>query len=233
MTAGRCSRGVRAATFAAVCVLLAATGHILMSGRPVPVGTLSLALAGTVAVAWVLAERERGLFAVTAATVTVQSALHALFSRSGPASVPLPDPSPLDHSAHAHHLMSGQPGMPIPGMPMPMPNLSHDAWAATAHTPSDMTDMSSTSGMLSAHLLAALLSGLWLAYGERAIFRLARALPLGLFRPLRLLLAAFVPVTATCPRPRPVRAADERAPQRLHLAHSLITRGPPEALAVL
>ncbi|MFD0372452.1 hypothetical protein [Streptomyces sp. NPDC127114] len=232
MTAGRCSRGMRAATFAAVCVLLAATGHILMSGRPVPVGTLSLALAGTVAVAWVLAERERGLFAVTAATVTVQSALHALFSRSGPASVPLPDHSPMGHSpmghsAHAHHLMSGQPGMPA------MPAMSPDAWATTAHAPSDMTDMSSTSGMLSAHLLAALLSGLWLAYGERAVFRLARALPLGLFRPLRLLLAAFVPVTATRPRPRPVRAADERAPRRLHLAHSLITRGPPEALAVL
>ena len=32
MTAGWCSRTVRAAVFAAVCVLLAALGHVLMSG---------------------------------------------------------------------------------------------------------------------------------------------------------------------------------------------------------
>ncbi|MFF6773433.1 hypothetical protein ACFY8W_07705 [Streptomyces sp. NPDC012637] len=228
MTAGRCSRGARAATFAAVCVLLAATGHILMSGRSVPVGTLSLALAGTVAVAWLLAERERGLFAVTAATVTVQSALHAVFTWSAsPAPVTTTDDPHMDHSAHVGHLMTSHadlPGEVLTALAAP---------GSTGSTAHDMTDISSTIGMLSAHLLAALLSGLWLAYGERAVFRLARSLPLRLFRPLRLLLAAVVPVTATRPRLRPVRAAREPAPQQLHLAHSLITRGPPEALAVL
>ncbi|WP_234315220.1 hypothetical protein [Streptomyces globisporus] len=62
--------------------------------------------------------------------------------------------------------------------------------AVAAH---DMTDTPSSLGMLSAHLLAALLSGLWTAYGERAVFRLVRTLSLGLFRPVRLLLAAVVP----------------------------------------
>ncbi|MDT9691266.1 hypothetical protein Q5762_23540 [Streptomyces sp. P9(2023)] len=96
----------------------------------------------------------------------------------------------------------------------------------------DMTDMGTSLGMLSAHLLAALLSGLWMAYGERAVFRLVRALPLWLFRPLRLLLAAVVPVTPRPPRLRAVRAGDEHAPRQLLLAHSVISRGPPPAFAV-
>ena len=35
MTAGWCSRTVRAVVFAAVCVLLAALGHVMMSGSQV------------------------------------------------------------------------------------------------------------------------------------------------------------------------------------------------------
>lgn len=215
MTPGRCSRGVRAATFAALCVLLTATGHILMSGRAVPGWALSLAFAGTVAAAWVLADRERGLFAVTAATVAVQSVLHTFFSWSQPAGAPHPAASGIgtDHGHMAHMAMSHTSAADSPG----------------AH---EMTELSSSFGMLSAHLLAALLSGLWLAYGEQAAFRLLRALPAVLFRPLRLLFAAVVPV-AILPRLRLVRAGDERAPRQLLLAHSLVTRGPPQAIAVL
>ncbi|MFI5774643.1 hypothetical protein ACIA74_40470 [Streptomyces sp. NPDC051658] len=95
--------------FAAVCVLLAATGHILMSGQGVPAWTLLLAFAVTVAVAWTLAGRERGLLAVTAMSVVVQSALHAVFSWSQAAAVavsapPVRTPMPMDnaHAAHAH-----------------------------------------------------------------------------------------------------------------------------------
>ncbi|MCY0950055.1 hypothetical protein [Streptomyces sp. H27-S2] len=80
MTPGHCSRAVRAAMFAALCVLLAATGHLLMSGAAVPWWAVSAAFAGTVATAWALAGRERGPAAVTAAAVAVQALLHALFS---------------------------------------------------------------------------------------------------------------------------------------------------------
>ncbi|MFE9905685.1 hypothetical protein [Streptomyces achromogenes] len=45
-----------------------------------------------------------------------------------------------------------------------------DSMAEAGHT---MGQMSST-GMFAAHLLAALLSGLWLAHGERAAFRILR-----------------------------------------------------------
>ncbi|MFD7490870.1 hypothetical protein ACFV8T_00340 [Streptomyces sp. NPDC059832] len=217
--------------FAAVCVLLAATGHILMSGQGVPAWTLLLAFAVTVAVAWALAGRERGLLAVTAMSVVVQSALHAVFSWSQSAAVavsapPVRTPMPMDnaHAAHAHmsHAAMGHGGSSPSGAVL--------TEAASAH---DMAEMSSSFGMLSAHFLAALLSGLWMAHGERAAFRFLRIAPLRLFRPLCLLFAVFVPVVRNRLRVRLVRAGDERAPRQLLLAHSVISRGPPQALAVL
>ncbi|MBP2586124.1 hypothetical protein J3A78_006602 [Streptomyces sp. PvR006] len=266
MTPGRCSRGVRAAMFAAVCVLLAATGHILMSGQGVPAWTLAVAFAATVSAAWFLAGRERGLLAVTAASVVVQSALHTAFSWSqttavptatAPKATPIPvamsmptsmsidTPMPTStststslsmslsmgdaHAAHAHmaHAAMGHGAMGHGDMAASAGMLSQ---APAGH---DMTDVSSSLGMLSAHLLAALLSGLWMAFGEQAAFRLLLATSLRLFRPLRPLLASFAPVVRNRPRLRPVRAGDERTPRRLLLAHSLISRGPPQALAVL
>ncbi|MFF2303477.1 hypothetical protein ACFVVP_13355 [Streptomyces sp. NPDC058128] len=230
MTPGRCSRGVRAAMFAAVCVLLAATGHILMSGQGVPAWTLAVAFAATVSATWFLAGRERGLLAVTTASVVVQSALHTAFSWSQTTAVPAATMSMNDvHAAHAH----------MANAAMGHGDMGHGDMTASAGMLSqapaghDMTDVSSSLGMLSAHLLAALLSGLWMAFGEQAAFRLLLATSLRLFRPLRPLLASFAPVVRNRPRFRPVRAGDERTPRRLLLAHSLISRGPPQALAVL
>ncbi|MFG2902789.1 hypothetical protein ACGFZH_37630 [Streptomyces zaomyceticus] len=269
MTPGRCSRGVRAATFAAVCVLLASTGHIVMSGRAVPGWTLLLAFAVTMTAAWVLAARERGLLAVTTATVAVQGLLHSVFSwAQSPvvavptASAPIPSAptaadhalmGPMDHLAHGGmthgamghgamgHGVTGHEAMShgLMGPGVTGHGLVAQAGTAVAETPAahDMTDIASSSGMLSAHLLAALLSGLWMAYGERALFRLLRALPAALLRPrwfpaLWALFAAVVPVPRDRFRLRPVRAGDERAPRRLLLAHSVISRGPPRAFAV-
>ncbi|MET7758392.1 hypothetical protein ABZT27_27360 [Streptomyces sp. NPDC005389] len=241
--------------FAAVCVLLAATGHILMSGQGVPAWTLSLAFTATVAATWVLAGRERGVLAVTAASVAVQSALHTAFSWSQttampettaltatpmPTSRPTPVPTPMStsmwtsvptsmsmsdvHAAHAHmtHAATGHGDV-----------TASVGMLSEAQAGHDMTDVSSSLGMLSAHLLAALLSGLWMAFGEQAAFRLLLAASLRVFRPLRPLLASFAPVVRNRPRFRPVRAGDARTPRRLLLAHSLISRGPPQALAVL
>ncbi|MFF3773772.1 hypothetical protein [Streptomyces sp. NPDC002232] len=261
MTPGRCSRAVRAAMFAAVCVLLAALGHILMSGHAVPARTLGAGLAGTLVVAWALGGRERGLLAVTSAAVAVQSALHLAFSWSQSAAGALP----AGRAGAGHGDMAMAPmTMPHTGMdPMTMPHMAmgsmdmghmghmdHGASAAmvmghlTAAPPAagsaghDMTDMTSSAGMLAAHLLAALLSGLWLAYGERAAFRLLRAAPAGLLRPLGLpgllgLLLAAAPPAADRPRVRRARPGAGRVPRRLLLARTLLTRGPPRATAVL
>ncbi|KKZ73320.1 hypothetical protein [Streptomyces showdoensis] len=270
--------------FAAVCVLLAATGHILMSGRPVAGWVLGAAFAATAAAAWATAARERGLFAVTAAAVAVQTVLHSVFSwaqsgggaahtgmgagsgsgagtGSGGGSVSAA--SGTLSSAHMAHPAMGAPDMGpadmgpadmahLPGLGVDVVQVGDAGHVAMAHLPvasdahdmasmvsslahaADLTDfsLSSSFGMLAAHVLAALLSGVWLAYGERGAFRLLRALPAGLFRPLSLLLAV-VPVVVGRPRVRPVRPGDARVPRRLHLAHSLVSRGPPQAVAVV
>ncbi len=80
MTPGRCSRAVRAALFAAACVLLAALGHVLMSGTPLPWWGVLAASAGTAAAAWPLTARERSLPVVTGASVAVQALLHTVFT---------------------------------------------------------------------------------------------------------------------------------------------------------
>ncbi len=80
MTTGLASRAIRAATFAAVCVVAAALGHALASGTGVSPLALGSAFAGTASAAWWLAGRERGAFAVTGATVLSQIAFHVLFS---------------------------------------------------------------------------------------------------------------------------------------------------------
>ncbi|MFJ9045975.1 hypothetical protein [Streptomyces sp. NPDC102347] len=70
--------------FAAVCVLLAALGHVLMSGTAVPSWALAVAVAVAVAVtggaAWCLAGRERGLLVVSSVVVAAQTALHVWLS---------------------------------------------------------------------------------------------------------------------------------------------------------
>ncbi|MCT7357002.1 hypothetical protein N4P33_33405 [Streptomyces sp. 15-116A] len=225
MSPGWGVRTTRAAVFAAVCVLLAALGHILMSGTPVPWWALGAATAATGSAAWCLADRERGLFPVSAAVVTVQTALHLWFSYAQeltPATVSLGGGTgdgtsaagPAHHMAHMGHAMHS---MTATGSaPQPMPGGEH----ATA-------GMSST-GMLAAHLLAALLCGLWLAYGERAAFRILRAVAARLAAPLRLLLA----LPAPRPRLRVRRSHTTRAPRRLLLVHTLTSRGPPAGTAV-
>ena len=85
MTAGWCSRTVRAAVFAAVCVLLAALGHVLMSGTHVPGWTLAASLVLTGGAGWCLTGRERGLPLIVAVVVAAQTSLHSAFSLAQPA----------------------------------------------------------------------------------------------------------------------------------------------------
>ncbi|GAA4787147.1 hypothetical protein GCM10023329_42630 [Streptomyces sanyensis] len=257
MTPGRLSRAARAAMFAAVCVVLAAVGHVLMSGTDLPGWALLSAFAGTVGAAWCLAGRERGLPTVTGAAVAVQAALHTAFSLvqaagrppapaggsfarewadflmcgSGPAgSMPLREAMRIVDGAGLGAMVS----RPPPGAPVADPHAGHtvhgagSAWAGAGH---EMAGMSA-SGMLAAHLLAAVLAGLWLAYTERGVFRLLRALAHWVWAPLRVLLG--LPVRTphrSGVRPRPGTGA--RVLRGRLLAHSLTSRGPPAEPAVL
>ena len=210
MRAGWCARTVRAVMFAAVCVLLAALAHVLMSGNHVPGWALAAGLAATAAAGWSLAGRERGLPLIVTLVVATQAALHSAFSLAQPA--------------------TGQ------SVSMDMRSADMGSMHMSATDSMDMGHMSATTtgtsspGMLTAHLLAALLCGLWLAHGERAAFRVLRTAAGRLAAPLRLLLA--LPVPSHRPRFRPRRPRSDRAPRLLLLVHTITSRGPPPGTAV-
>jgi len=168
--------------FAVTCVLLAALGHVLMSGTPVPWWAM-VAGAGSIGLAaWIVADGERDVPFVVVATLVAQAALHTVFT--------------LAQSMTASHAM-------------------HDHMSGT-----------SSLGMLAAHLLAALLCGLWLAYGERAAFAVLRSVARLVLLPLRLL--ASPQLTAHRPRIRAVHSPTPYAD--LLLGHAITSRGPPRGI---
>ncbi|MGW6785225.1 hypothetical protein [Streptomyces sp. NPDC054987] len=222
----RCLRALRAVMFAALCVVLAATGHMLMSGTAVPWWALPLGFGAAAATAWSLAGHERGILCVTGAAVAVQAVLHSAFSVAqslvGPAS---PAASPDVVGGHTHHAAlwaSDAASAPTAVHP-----------AGVGHHGSGVLPpvLASSTGMLIVHLSAAVLCGLWLAHGERALFRVLRAVGARLWVPLRLLLRPVAVAHRTRARVR--RRRGPRAPRRLSLVHAITSRGPPTATAVL
>ncbi|MFE2962712.1 hypothetical protein ACFXKC_03320 [Streptomyces sp. NPDC059340] len=236
MTAGWCSRTVRAAVFAVVCVLLAALGHVMMSGGTVPWWALGASGAVIGGAGWCLAGRERGLPLIVSAVVAAQAVLHSVFSlaqSSGSLGV-----WGAAASVFTGHDMNSMPtgdmsmsSMPSNSVPMDSTRMDAMDMGAMDHLGHAADGTSSSLGMLAAHLLAALLCGLWLAHGERAVFRVLRALAGLLAAPLRLPLALPAPVSR--PRPRVRRDRSARAPRRLLLVHAITSRGPPAGTAVV
>ncbi|MDC2957077.1 hypothetical protein PO587_21680 [Streptomyces gilvifuscus] len=211
MTAGWCARTSRAAVFAAVCVLLAALAHELMSGGRVPGWALAAGAVATGAAGWCLAGRERGPALIVPVVVGAQAVLHSAFSYARSAT-----PDSGGHataSMGAMDMSGGHSTASMGGM-----HMDHAAGG------------SPSLGMLAAHLLAALLCGLWLAHGERAAFRVLRAVGARLAAPLRLPLAP--PPTPHHPLPRFGRPRSDRAPRLLLLVHAITSRGPPVGTAV-
>ncbi|WP_031102872.1 hypothetical protein [Streptomyces sp. NRRL S-146] len=211
MTAGWCCRALRAAVFAAVCVLLAALGHRMMSGSAVPWWSMAAAFAGVGGAAWPLAGRERGRLLVVCVAVATQAALHMSYSLAQAVTRPQPPALP---AAHQHTTTD---------------DTSMQHMAHLGHMGHDMAGTSST-GMLAAHVLAALLCSLWLAHGERAVFRILRALAGWLAAPLRL--PVLLPASPQRPRTRPQRHRSARTPRQFLLVHSITSRGPPTRTAV-
>ncbi|MFC4501182.1 MULTISPECIES: hypothetical protein [Streptomyces] len=72
-------RLLRAAVFAAVCVVLAAAGHALASCATVPLWTLTVGFLGVLAAVVPLAGRERSLPGIAALLAVGQTVLHTLF----------------------------------------------------------------------------------------------------------------------------------------------------------
>lgn len=80
MRAGAGMRLLRAAVFTAVCVLLAAAGHALAAGRPVPVRSLALGWLAVFAFVLPMAGRERRLPGIASLLALGQLTLHLVFS---------------------------------------------------------------------------------------------------------------------------------------------------------
>ncbi|MET7743393.1 hypothetical protein [Streptomyces sp. NPDC005385] len=227
MTVGGWCRTLRAGVFAAVCVVLAALGHAMMSGSAVPGWTMTAGAVATAGAGWFLAGRERGRTQIVAVVVAAQAVLHETFalaqsastSTSAPASVPADgvrsDIGPMDMSRMDMGSMGG---------------MTHGTGGAQ-HAHSMAVMGGSALGMLAAHLLAAVLCGLWLAYGERAVFRLLRAAAARLAAPLRMLLALPVPDGRPPVRGRRT-AARQASLARFLLYYAVTSRGPPVGAAV-
>ena len=229
MTAGWGVRTIRAAVFASVCVLLAALGHVLMSGRAVPWWTLAAGVVLTGGAGWCLAGRERGLPLVVSVVVAAQGGLHTAFEFAQSSTTTAHDMGSMSTHGSSMDPMSmdamnsigsiGSAGsMSMGHMGMEHMDMGHDM------------GVTSSFGMFAAHTLAALLCGLWLGHGERAAFRILRAVAGWLAAPLRLSL--ILPTPPHRPRLRPRRGRSDRAPRLLPLVHTITSRGPPTGIAV-
>jgi hypothetical protein len=96
MTASSSVRGLRAAVFAGLCVLLAAGGHALATGTAPPVWVQAVGFVPVFGAGYLLGARERSPAAIGAGTLTAQGGLHLAFGAVRP---------------HAMMLMHGMYGM--------------------------------------------------------------------------------------------------------------------------
>ncbi|WP_303331591.1 hypothetical protein [Streptomyces sp. NA02950] len=219
-------------------MLLAALGHAVMSGTGVPWWAIGVAVLVTGGAAWAVAGRERGPLLITAATVGAQSALHMGFTRAqeltaGAAGAAGSTPgagamSGAGHARHATHMAHGHLHAHDS-----MDTMSMDAMSAHGAMGHGVMGHGAP-GMWSAHVLVALVCGMWLSGGEQAVFRLfrlVRTLATRLFAPLLALLLG-TPLPPGPPRPRAAREGTAQRLRRLLLVHVIATRGPPVRSAV-
>ncbi|MET8165203.1 hypothetical protein ABZT34_13270 [Streptomyces sp. NPDC005329] len=152
-------RLLRAAVFAAVCVVLAAAGHTMASCATVPMWTLGAGFLGALAVVVPLAGRERSLPGITVLLAVGQTVLHTLFglgqhTASVTASTASSAMSDATLVARAARLVCGATAAAI--SPAQAQRILVDARLYTsggdrAGGAADMSGMSGMSGMGSAH----------------------------------------------------------------------------------
>lgn len=192
---------LRAAVFAAVCVVLAGAGHTLASCASVPLWTLGAGFLGVLACAAPLAGRTRSLPGIVALLAVGQTVLHTLFGlgqhtmSSTVASTAATTDTAL--VARAARLLCGVPLATISpaqaqriladaristggtgaggsgaGAGMDMGSMSHPADALASA--GSFTSLLPTLPMLLGHVLAAVATGWLLRRGDLALLRLMR-----------------------------------------------------------
>ncbi|MFD4016032.1 hypothetical protein [Streptomyces sindenensis] len=200
--AGAGLRLMRATVFTAVCVVLSAAGHMLAAGTALPAWTLLAGFLGVLAVATLLAGRERSLPGIVGALAGGQILLHVLFAcgshGGGPSATgttggdnPLirfasglvcgEGPVRLNAS-EAHRIVSSAgidpstlPGAHVhPGAAQAVASAGPDGVSGIAQVCAAVTAMLPSLPMFLAHVLVALATGWLLRRGEIALFALAR-----------------------------------------------------------
>ncbi|MDH6585815.1 hypothetical protein M2161_004921 [Streptomyces sp. SAI-133] len=247
-------RVLRAAVFAAVCVVLAAAGHSIASCATVPLWTLGAGFAGTVLVVAPLAGRARSLAGIATLLAVGQTVLHALFGlgqhgtttmASMPSAQPASDTALVQQAAR---LLCGTTAAAI--SPAQAQKILTDARMypgtpdAAHHAAQAMSGSSVLPSlpMVLGHVLAAVAAGWLLRRGDLALLRLAELSTSSahsvaegaLVRSLRGALALVRALCAGLPGapeagPRAPLAASlaPRPPRTAALQHSVIRRGPP------
>ncbi|WP_055494012.1 hypothetical protein [Streptomyces sp. TP-A0356] len=255
-------RVLRAAVFAAVCVVLAAAGHGLASCATVPLWTLGAGFLGVFAVAAVLAGRERSLPGIAALLAVGQVLLHTLYGlgqHSGAAAMTPTTMSGADATlvARAAHILCGATASAI--SPAQAQKILADARLATGtdmaamHHPADALSTAAGSWwsvlpsvpMLLGHVLAAVAAGWVLRRGDMALLRLIRLSAHGvaegaLVRSLRSSFALVRALLAGLPGAPEAGLGVRRTaflvppkPRTAALQHTVIRRGPPSSTPVL
>lgn len=255
-------RILRAAVFAAVCVVLSGAGHAIASCATVPLWTLGAGFLGMLAVAAPLAGRERSLPGIAALLAVGQTVLHTLFGL-GQHGTAATDAAHSDAAlvAQAARLVCGTTAAAL--SPAQAQRILVEArlyqgggGESGAHAVQHPADaVSATAGssaallpslpMLLVHVLAAVVAGWLLRRGDLALLRIAElsAHSVAEGAPVRSLRAAFALARALragllgAPDARPCfrRALARTAPEprTTALQHSVIRRGPPAAVLVL
>ncbi|MGW4684259.1 hypothetical protein ACWEPM_04935 [Streptomyces sp. NPDC004244] len=214
-------RGLRAALFSAVVVLLSAGSHVLIAGVPLPPAPAAGAFASVFLIAWALAGRERGFGPIAGLLVPLELAADTVFTAGqhvcyGPSGGPVSGPL---RALGLHELCAGTPlGGPLAELSGAAGRSAVLPAAAGAWTPWLL---------LAAHVSVGLLAAVWLRYGERALGQLLGAVAALAFRPLGLA-AASAGVGSGRPAGPGPRPGDAGPPARTRFpVHSVGLRGPP------
>jgi len=252
-------RILRAAVFAAVCVVLAAAGHTLASCATVPWWTLGAGFFAVFAVSAALAGRERSLPGIVAVLAAGQTVLHTFFglgqhtvATTSMAGMSMSDASLVERAAR---LVCGTTAAAIsPAQAQKIladaridtgmtHSMNHSADAVSATAGSSMSVLPSLP-MLLAHVLAAVAAGWVLRRGDMALLRLMRLSAQGVAEGalIRSLRAAFTLVRALrtgLPGAPDVARTPGTAylappkPRTTALQHTVVRRGPPSSTALV
>ncbi|MFE9922930.1 hypothetical protein ACFYQA_15500 [Streptomyces sp. NPDC005774] len=219
-------RAVRAVLFTTVVVTLSTASHVLLSGAPLPLSTVTVIAVAVFVLAYALAGRQRSFGRIAALLVPLELAADTVFTTG-------------------QHVCYGRMGGPVAG---PLRSVGFDVLCGQGSgVGASLTQVTGTAVhggdrftgllaqadpatawlLLGAHIGVGLLAAAWLHRGERALAQLLGAVTATTFRPLLLAVAAVT--VRRAPKVRRPALPDHRTTTAVNrfFVRSLGRRGPP------